>query len=270
MRYNYVYASHINPSKQIMKYVIKNSAIGRSGPELALTRKEHDEIKSARKTLSAGLAIEEIYEALIGNYEDFEKEIINLAIDSMIHKKISYDDYRIYRVKSNRKLINVLTTARLYTDSIQHYISDIIPDKSLGKDVIKASFSNHYDTTIEYKFMEGLRNYVQHRGFPVHRTSERWWAINNRTPNKKGVHSLDVQSENTILEQDKKFKKDVLDKFDEKIDLKHTTRVYIQCLSITHGQIRDMTKTQLNDSRLLIENAIKRFQKAEKISHACM
>ena len=57
-----------------MKYLITKPAFG-TVAEIAITESDFSELKKARDKLNTGLAIEEKYEVVLGNYEDFEKEI---------------------------------------------------------------------------------------------------------------------------------------------------------------------------------------------------
>jgi hypothetical protein len=66
-----------------MKYLLRINALG-TFPEISLDKGEFDSIKSARQILSHGLAMEEKYEILISNYLEFEKEILDQAVQSMV------------------------------------------------------------------------------------------------------------------------------------------------------------------------------------------
>lgn len=112
------------------------------------------------------MAIEENYELLLSNYLDLEKECLNVAVDYMVRTSTDYTDLFNIRLAFNRRIVNLLTSTRLYKDQIQKYIGACTPnDKNILKRV-KKLFSDEEDC-FEYRFMEALRNHVQHSGLAV-------------------------------------------------------------------------------------------------------
>ena len=242
-----------------MKYSITRLVLG-STAEIAITEREFSDLKKAREKLTAGLAIEEKYEVVLGNYEDFEKEIVNASIESMLNRPRKYNDFRCYIVRLNKRLLNLLTATCLYVDHIKQHVSDIIPEPSEGKDKVQELFAGRFDNHVEYRFMEALRNYVQHCGFAVHYTSLQSWATAIEDPERRLLYTIDLASEKKKLLEDKKFKKSVLEELDEKIDLKHATHKYVECLSEIQNQIREIISANLTDARNLIEGYIDQFR----------
>ena len=66
-----------------MKYILKIDTLG-TQPEIKITEKEYKNLEKAKKILSNALEIEEKHEIVISNYLEFEKRMVNLAIDAMI------------------------------------------------------------------------------------------------------------------------------------------------------------------------------------------
>jgi hypothetical protein len=133
-------------------------------PSLRITKKEFEELVDARKKLVAGFPIEENFDLLIGNYLELEQTSLFLAASDMVRHRASYQEFFEVRAELNRRAINLLTTARLYVDQIQQRVVDCGHEKS----PIKAALSERYDANFEYRFMEALRNHVQHNGSAVH------------------------------------------------------------------------------------------------------
>ena len=242
-----------------MKYLITKPAFG-TVAEIAITESDFSELKKARDKLNTGLAIEEKYEVVLGNYEDFEKEIVDSSIEWMLKHPRKYDDIRFYISKLNKRLINLLTAARLYFDHIEQHVSEIVPELSHGKDKVKELCADRYDKNLEYRFMEALRNYVQHCGFPVHHISLQSWATAIKDPERRLLYTIDLASIKEKLLEDKKFKRSVVKELDEKIDLKHTTRKYVECLSEIHKHVREIVSGNLIAARNLIEGYMNRFK----------
>lgn len=162
-----------------MKYILKIHALEKY-PEIDLEKSQYDSIKRAREVLSNGLAMEEKYEILISNYLEFEKEIFEHAAQLMVRSPYDYEDFFQVRMSFNRRLVNLLTAARLYVDQLYRHVKAAIPDMQNVKKNIESMFSKEYDKKLEYRFMEALRNYVQHRGIPVH------WIEQNSSSDDSG------------------------------------------------------------------------------------
>ena len=242
-----------------MKYILRIHALGRH-PEISMDKHEFDSIRRAKVALSEGLSIEENYEILISNYLEFEKEILDNALNLMIRCPFDYDDFFQIRIGFNRKLINLLTAARLYVDQLYLRVRSIVSDKANIKETIKKLFSDEYDKTLEYRFMESLRNCVQHRGMPVHWTQLRGFS-NYSAEVEKRIFSVEVASQKEYLEKNGEFKKSVLDEIPDKVDLKAFTRIYIECISRVHDAARKFIEQPLKESRSKIEAAITTYQK---------
>ena len=242
-----------------MKYVLKIDALGKY-PEINLSEDEYKSLKIASEKLSNGLAIEEKYEILISNYLDFEVQLLEHAAQAMIRIPYDYDYFFQVRMSFNRRLVNLLTSARLYIDQLHHHIRPIIPDYPNLKDELKRLFSKEYDSSLHYRFMEALRNYVQHRGIPVH-----WFQFNNHSDDsgveRLLIFTMELASLKAYLLEDDSFKKKVLEEIPDKIDLKMATRAYIEGISRIHSSARNFTENVLKESRAIIENAIISYKK---------
>lgn len=241
-----------------MRYILCKFA-GGEVPVIEITQEDYLTYQQARKVLSNCLAIEEKYEILISNYLEFEKQIMNRIVSNMIREEHGYSDLFTIRLKLNVCLVNLLTSARLYVDQLQQHVVACMPENSAVKKSIEALFSKEYDTYFEYRFMEALRNYVQHRGIPVHWISSgaRWTNLS-----KDGLmeYSIIVASLRSFLQEDTKFKKSVLDEIGDKVDLISSTRCYIESLSNVHEAVRQMIKTSVANARKLLEVAHSQYR----------
>ncbi len=242
-----------------MKYTIRIWAFG-SHPEIEITQVQFDEIKQARNCLSAALSIEEKYELLLSNYLDLEKECLNITSDYMVRRLKGYEDFFDIRLLFNRKIVNLLTSTKLYIDQIQQHVKACIPfDTEIG-DKVKSLFSTEYDNFFEYRFMEALRNYVQHKGLAVHSTTlggkkidhEEDWEQEYKT--SVFTHKLEVES-------DKAFKKQVTNEMPEKVELIYASRAYIESISKVHCEIRNIIANSVEESRDIILNVINDYEK---------
>jgi hypothetical protein len=241
-----------------MKYILRKSISG--VPEIEISESKYIELQKYRNILSNALEIEEKYEIVISNYLSFEQEIMNATIKYMIREHLDYSDFFQVRLGLNIKLVNLLTAVRLYVDQLNQNVTECIDNNQNAKKDVKSLFSKEYDENKSYRFMEALRNYVQHRGIPVHWTQQnsRWTSLED-----DGLleYSIELSSLRSYLEEDKKMKKNILREMDEKIDLKATTRNYIESISRVHDAARNMISVYTERSRRLIEDTHRRYAK---------
>jgi len=241
-----------------MKYTIRVWASG-NYPELSIDEARFNNLKQARLCLSAALAIEEKYELLISNYLDLEKECLNVTSISMIRSSTDYSGFFDIRLAFNRRVVNLLTSTKLYIDQIQQHVKSCFPDRSDIGDNVKALFSAEYGKFFEYRFMEALRNYVQHRGLAVHSTS-----LGSKWTSQEGDAELEFKTRlfthKTEVDGDKAFKKQVSKEMAEKVDLLYAVRVYVGSISKIHCEIRELVAPTSEDSRHQILEAINEYE----------
>ena len=179
-----------------MKYVIKIEAMGQF-PEIQIVKDQFESICRARENLSNGLAMEEKYEILISNYLDFEKELICNAANSMVRRPSDYEEFFQVRMDFNIRLVNLLTATRLYKDSLHRHVRAIIPGFKGIKDEILNLFTQEFEHNPEYRFVDELRDYVQHRGVPVHWTQHHSYRDESEKEHKI-IFSVELASEKNI------------------------------------------------------------------------
>lgn len=241
-----------------MKYILRIDALGKF-PEVAIDKKRYDSLCHAKEALLNGLEMEEKYEILVSNYLELEEKIQKHIISAMARRPSSYEDFFEARMEFNIRLVNLLTAGRLYKDQLHRHVRSIVPQIPDIKENINQQFSTQYDENIEYRFIEELRNHVQHKGTPVH-----WTQYNFYRGEKDQEHllfySMELASQKNHLKEDKNFKKRLLEELPDKIDLKMAVRVYVECTSKVHCYARKIVDGTLAQSRLLIEQAISEYK----------
>lgn len=230
-------------------------------PVIEITESEYNSLGKSRTVLINALAIEEKYEILLSNYLEFEQELLRISSYYMVRRHVGYEEYFYVRLNLDIKMVNMLTAAKLYVDQLNQNVKECLPDVPHIKETVKSLFSREYDNNRYYRFMEVLRNYVQHRGIPVHNIQQphRWTSHGE---DGRLECSIEIASLKKILEEDKKIKKSVLAEFGDSIDLKAAARNYMECMSCIHIDARELVSETVNSSRLLIEN--KRSQYSQK------
>jgi len=129
-----------------MKYLLGKDVIAKF-PVVEITEAEYAAYRAARNALLNAFAIEEKYEILISNYLDFEKQIVEAMAASMVRNYLDYSDFFSLRLGFNIRLVNILTSARLYCDQIEQHVRECLPDLAPDetKARVRALFSAEYD-----------------------------------------------------------------------------------------------------------------------------
>lgn len=243
-----------------MEYLIQVWAIGRAAPK-KICKDKFMALKNAKRALNNAIAIEEKYEILCQNYLELEKEVMSCATDYMVEGWPSYDSVGHKRLLLNRRVANLLTTARLYVDHAIQNAKKCLPDNSPDRHLLKQLFSAEYDAKFEYRFMEALRNYVQHSGLAIHHfvLPGAWVETKEGRMREQGVR---IFAGKEYLEGEDGFKKFVYKEMPERVDLMLSARSYMESLSAVHMKIRKMVDDHVSSSRSLIKKAIDEYKEA--------
>lgn len=246
----------INDSRYTLRPNILDNA-----PELEITREKFEIIKQARKTLNAALAIEEKYELLYCNYIEYEQDLLSGTLDNMSRFDFGYDKAFHTMTIFNRRIINILTSARMYADQMVGHLRDCLPaenDLSI-KSFFKQQTSSQYDSNFEYSFMEALRNHAQHSGLCVSRVKS-----DNRNYEVDGGGRLWenrtlVYCSKTLLSQNPGFKSTIYNVMPDEVELTTAIRKYIGCISEIHGSVRSKIEINVEMARTSLESALDEY-----------
>jgi hypothetical protein len=184
--------------------------------------------------------IEEKYAALVDNYFELELCFLQEALRAMVFSDHSDVEMQAPKHLASRRLINLLTSARLFLDSLPHHAASLLTSDELEKFTRAPSVA--YDSSLGYRVMEALRNYSQHQSLPIHTwTIHADWA-RDVEPNQLGFSvepALDLETLSTS-----RFKKSVLEELQANpsaLRLKPHIREYIEQLSAIQQNFRDAT-----------------------------
>lgn len=239
-----------------MRHSLRIHAIGRF-PEIDIDEARYSALRASHRLLSNALSIEEKYQIVLSNYLDFEKEIANVAVSEMVIGASDYADFFDVKLLLNLRLVNLLTAARLYNDQLAGHVAQCMPEVD-RKGFAKGILAEHYDRNFEYRFMEALRNHVQHSGTPVHRVTLGGKRVGEN--HELLEYSLYVAAKKSELEGDRQFKKAILAEMPDEVDLVLAARAYVESISAVHKTVRDTMSGDVKHSRDLLEEAIDEYK----------
>jgi len=236
-----------------MRYVIRRAVLD-SCTEVPITADDFGSLVQARGILTAALAIEEKYALLVANYLDLEKRLLEIAAVNSVSFNFSYPSIFDSRTSLNICMVNLLTGARMYLDHILQDVADCVLQEDEGAKMVKARCSKEYGEHLEYRFMEALRNHVQHRGMAVHGVTmpSQWGTYEG---DEVLEYSVTLYALRKVLAQDKKFKRSVLADLPERIDLLSAARRYVESLSGINEFVRETIAEPVTEARAAIERA---------------
>jgi hypothetical protein len=242
-----------------MRYLLRKAVID-PVPEVEISAQDFSVLRAARNVLSNAFAIEEKYEIVISNFLDLEKQLLDVAATNAVRDTNTYAEFFETRSLLNIRLVNLLTSTRLYLDQLPQHIDDCDLEDIEAVALVKARCSEEYDNHFEFRFMEALRNYVQHRGIPVHFVSQgaRWTSFEADRLMEFTVH---IAAQRSYLEEDEKFKKAVLNEISKDIDLIAASRQYLESISSINEFVRKLFFEPTTSARTAIEAAHHRYSK---------
>jgi hypothetical protein len=236
-----------------MRYGITRMVLGFSG-FIELSQEEYESIKVARNSLFQALFLEEKFDLVTENYLEYEVELLSSSARQMLSQNLDYYELHSRRGLISRRIVNLLTTCRLYLDQSIHHLGNIYRADHSKINKIREEKSNQYDTYFGYRVMEALRNYVQHRGFPIHSVRYNEQLV-EQTSGSKIMVGITPLIKVSAIEEDKEFKKSVLEemkKRGDELDIKPLMREYIECL----GRIQAKARSLLRNDVLRWEEAV--------------
>jgi hypothetical protein len=223
-----------------MKYAVRR-VVQSDELELTIDQDTYASYKESSNILLNCLFLEESYQVLILSYLDLERQICDATVSNMVYEIYypSSDAFDI-RFSLNLRLMSLLTAITLYRDRLPHYIKECLPHRIDAKSVAESLRSKEYDNDkLDYRFMELFRNHAQHFELPIHWMSSgmRWTELG-----EDGLleYSTDFGVSKSYLMENKKFTRRVLNKYPDEIDLKSTTRNYVESFSRIHGATREL------------------------------
>jgi hypothetical protein len=150
-----------------MKYILTKHTISPC-EIIEISRDEYEQCKKARKAIFEALHIEEKMNMIIENFREFEMVLLGLTMKYSIYEEISWSGFNEEINIINRKLANLLTACRIYSDQLIHHIKNIYGPLSRNIEDIEAVVRKQYNDDLGYRVIYALRNYVQHSGFAVY------------------------------------------------------------------------------------------------------
>lgn len=223
-------------------------------PPLEISQQEYDLLRNSRKVLDAAFGIEENFDLLVGNYLELEHASLAITTSAVARHLSGYHEMFELQTEMNRRAVNLLSTARLFSDQLPQRFSECGQDGNKAKDW----FRDQHASSFEFRFMEALRNHVQHNGSAVHSlgVGNQWIPPTDRTRNE---FSLNIHTLRRFLELDTTFNPKVLKECPEQVDFLRATRRYLEAFGSVQRDVRLAIAPSVTAARDVFQSAITRY-----------
>lgn len=227
---------------------------------MEIDARRFEEVEFAKNVCLFALSFEEKFQLVVDNYIEWETELLKQAQASILWPTNKFESLQ-HRLVLARRLTNVLTGFRLYVDQTDHALSNIFGNTSGELQAVKQFKSKLYDTHFGYRFLEALRNHVQHCDLPVETITYNTKLVDReRAPQVQ--FSIIPKASLEALAQNNDFKKSILKELEagpEQIDLRPHVREYISCLASLHKEIEKVFSPIVVKSRNYYQETIKEY-----------
>lgn len=194
---------------------------------------------------------------IIDNYLSFEVELYRVSLLELAGRNKETEDSWLFLRHANRWVANILTSCREYFDASSKTIDSCFDNPQYSFDDLR---SLQYDGVLSFRFMEFLRNYVQHKGFAVLNAT---FARSNSDYEGIRRQSVSFNVQKSYLASSDKYKKVEadLETFEENFSILPHLREYIDSISAIHADARTQLEGTLLDDEAFVRDQISRVTK---------
>ncbi len=162
-----------------------------------------------------------------------------------------------------RRLVNILTTSRLYCDQIKADLSGLYGGLENAPADPRTLLSAEYDARLGFRVMECLRNHFQHQSLPIAGIRYRSSWDEQHTPSLLRF-TVEIQLDLDELRASDSFKAPVLAELEglgeEDRELVGFTRSYMEGLGIVHERLREALARDVQEVDSTIDEFLERWR----------
>lgn len=217
-----------------------------------LTLSQVKSLREAIDGLRTVLSFEDKFYIVMENFLELELCLASTAARHMLRPLLKDEEFGDRLREANRRIVNLLTSFRLYRDQSVHHLGPILSGCDL-----RARFEDEQKNLLAFRVIEGLRNHVQHRGLPIHTmTLGSSWA--DGAPKSGLRYHTRLAINLSQLEDDERFPKSViaeLKALPEVPDLSLLLREYASAIAKIHDHLRKSLARSQADWTALVNAA---------------
>lgn len=237
------------------EYVISSKNLN-NGFEEDIDENTYNALSQSKEILFEARSKENIYNIILMNYYEFEKELFEISLNNKIFKP-DYQDFNNYISKTEQRILNLLSSITLYLDSFKDDCQNT-PKYSLH---VKGEFQTIFKYVEEsrknnqkIKIMQFLRNHIQHNGLLVEHFSLNGVTLSDKLREHTFIFHINKNNIKANF-----FKIDNFSDIEENIDLKIYIRENIDFISSVHNQFRQTTNDKVKNARDCFEDILNKY-----------
>ena len=222
----------------------------------------YENIRNHKANLIRALNIEINFDILLGNYREFEENILTMSLQHIIFATELHYELKPQRKELNRRIANFLSSTSSYLDQLLKKMNLIYGENTIKPQSIEKLTNQKYDNCFSYRLMEQFRNYVQHRGLSAPLISVSYIPTKLKSSYQFAC-TLTPQILKKYLLEDKKISAKVrteINALSDPIDLKYHIREYFGCINAIHKEVRRILNEDGEIWEKTICGAIDRFK----------
>lgn len=220
--------------------------------EYKINNDEYDVLYKAHNNLIQIFELEELHDQLVESLLEFKAQLYSNALNNISHMNASRVEHHKTRGKLNRYIFNTLNIGKLYLDKNYHEgknkcfafdLTNQISDKNQMRELRETL----YDSNLYYRLGCEMRKKAQHSRLLIDNFIIGY--ENKNTGITNAVFTLPIKKEKLT-----RISKDLLDKFEDKIDLHKTLDDFVYVISQKHIKNRELTKCYIDNAILKISD----------------
>lgn len=243
-----------------------------SSPDQMIELTTADSIRYAeqRRLIIQLIEIEKNYSVASLSFVEFERLMHEIALDQSVH---SYDSGEIRQKASdvtdqlNLKMLNLLNAYSVYLEHTPRLLAQVcssLPDLRLK---FNRQTNQHFERSVHYRIMSGLRNVAQHYALPIKTFSfggrRKRGPEHASGPQSHHRNTIDPYIEVSELLKSKKLKgakRETVESLGKgKIDVKMCVRGYVEQVSDIHIWLREETTTAIETASRTYDEMFERL-----------
>ena len=244
-----------------MKFRIAEAVIG--GKSIEIDEVRYKSLRTSIHQLRALFEIEMLFSVIANSFRDFEEFLIQVSLDEAMDLVFLERRHGDLLAKCNLRLIAFLNSVRAYHDQRPHFLSsDIFSDMILQDS--RNIFSKLYDENFEYRLMEGLRNYSQHKRPPIELILLDRKSEYRETKDFEGPWRLRHTTEVKLLTEKlsdghgdikQRLRDELRNLSVRNLEARFLVRRYMALVFRGHQRIRELTSKDYDAAKAVIEEA---------------
>jgi hypothetical protein len=212
----------------------------------------YDQAVKARRNLFDSASLEEKFDIVMENFNEYEECLLSLASQYNIFRNLSNERFNQNRSLLNRRIINLFSSAKMYTDQAIVFFKQDFGRNSEELNRLQSFLKTIRSENLGFKVCEYLRNYTQHFDLPINALYYRRDHVEDDEETFIG-ESIIPYIKLVALSEDNKFP-DVLQKElraltngKDGFDIRPLIRHFIHGLGQMHHEVRLILQPSLSE-----------------------